>query len=149
MQFQLSKVFSAELVSFLWFIKNFVKKLSHFLKKLLWPGKCFEFLCHSFLSAQLYLKTNKNYEQLWKWNYQTPRVFTKKDVYFSTLRTKAINQLVFHQLYSKSHTKLLGCLSTVAIFVGIQKKLYFDQIMRFFGHFYPKNYHFEDKKPRY
>ena len=32
MQFQLSKVFLAELASFLWFTKNFVKKLSQFLK---------------------------------------------------------------------------------------------------------------------
>ena len=32
MQFQLSKVFSAKLVIFLWFTKNFVKKLSHFFK---------------------------------------------------------------------------------------------------------------------
>ena len=38
---------------------------------------------------------------------QTPRVFLKKDVYFPTLRKKAINQLVLHQLYSKGHTGVL------------------------------------------
>ena len=64
-----------------------------------------------------------------------PTSFLKKDVYFSTLRKKAINQLVFQQLYSKSQTKLLWCLSTMAVFVGIQKKIIFDQMMRFFDHF--------------
>ena len=95
-------------------------------------------ICMSqFFSTQLYPKTNKNYEQLWKWKIQTPRVFWKRISIFLHLEKKAINLLVLHQLYSKGHAKLPGYSSSMAVYVGIQKKVVSDQMMRFFDHFRP------------
>ena len=48
---------------------------------------------------------------------------------FSTL--KALNQLILHLLYSKGHTKLPGYLSSMVVYVGIQNKVIFDQMIRF------------------
>ena len=56
---------------------------------------------------------------------------------FSTLRKKALNQLILHLLYSKGHTKLPGYLSSMVVYVGIQKKVIFDQMIRFLDHFWP------------
>ena len=66
-----------------------------------------------------------------------PTSFLKKDIYFSTLRKKAINQLVLHQLYSKGHAKLPGYSSSMAVYVGIQKKVISDQMMQFFDYIRP------------
>ena len=114
MQFQLSKVFSAKLVIFLWFTKNFVKKLSHFLKN------SWDLVYALNFYVTVFFQPNNTQKQI-----KTMNSFLKKDVYFSTLRKKAINKLVFHQLYSKIHTKLLECLSTMVVFVGIQKEINF------------------------
>ena len=41
------------------------------------------------------------------------------------VKTKLMNQIVLHQFYIKSHTKLLVYLSSMASYVGIQKKVTF------------------------
>ena len=87
-RYQLSKVNLAKLVAFLWFTWYFVKKLSQFWKKLQWPGKYFEFVCHSFFSSHLYPKRNKNCKQLQKWKSQTSRVFWKLTSIFPQLEKK-------------------------------------------------------------
>ena len=129
MQFQIGDVFQVYL--------EFCEKIKSFFEKLLRSDICFEFVCHSFFSTQLYPKTNKNYEQLWKWKIQTPRVFWKRISIFLHLEKKAINLLVLHQLYSKGHAKLPGYSSSMAVYVDIQKKVISDQMMWFFDHFRP------------
>ena len=59
-------------------------------------------------SFQLYSKSNKNYEELWKWKKSDPTSFFKKDVYFCTLRKKAVNQLVFHQIIQSGPYQITG-----------------------------------------
>jgi len=45
---------------------EFCEKIKSFFEKLLRSDICFEFVCHSSFSTQLYPKSNKNYGQLQK-----------------------------------------------------------------------------------
>ena len=57
--------------------------------------------------TQKQIKTMNSFENE---KFRPHQFFLKKDIYFFTLRKKAINQLVLHQFYSEGHTKLLGYL---------------------------------------